>query len=224
MQKKRPVKSYIFSAVCLGLAAVIFGSAAPWELEKLIAMRLAALVCAALGALMAVLALQGQNRKMTIQEFGSPMPTSVLKKPPVPILPSGHDPAALCRGSLRGAVNALPQFEEAFQQPICRWQVERTERALSRVLDFCENAPEPVILFEFAAGYLPSVMQYLAACAAEGCPKDALRTLAGIALACEKQQDALTAGEQVDFKIEYQSLRYDLEQAGFNWDKTVQSK
>lgn len=220
MQKKRPVKSYLFSAVCFGLAAVLFAAAVPLQFERLLAMRLAALICAALGALMAVLALQGQKKKMSIQEFGLPKPAAERAKPPVPVLPSGHDPADLCIGSLRGAVNALPQFENAFQQPICRWQVERTERALKRVLALFEAAPEPAVLFEFAAGYLPSVMQYLAACAAEGCPKDALRTLAGIALACEKQQDALAAGEKADFKIEYQSLRCDLERAGFRWDKT----
>lgn len=222
MQKKRPVKSYLFSAVCFGLAAVLFAAAVPLQFEKLLTMRLAAMLCAALGALMAVLALQGQKQKMSIQQFGSPVQPTVRAKPPVPSLPSGHDPADLCLGSLRGAVNTLPEFEKAFQDPVCRWQVERTQLALARVLDLCEASPEPALLFEFAAGYLPSVMQYLAACAVEGCPNNALRTLAGIALACEKQQDALKAGEKAEFKIEYQSLRYDLEQAGFRWDKSDQ--
>ncbi len=217
MQKKSLTKSYMFSAVCFGLAAFLFGAAVPAQFEVLLVMRLASLGCAVLGALLAVLALKGMAPKLSINEFGTPA-ACACQRAQVPVLPADLAPADACLGSLRGAVRALPGFLAAFEEPVCRWQVERMGMALAKILNSCENGPDPAAAFDFAAGYLPSVMQYLAACSAEGCPQDALRTLAGIALACEKQQDALAEGKTVDFKMEYASLRRDLEQAGFCWN------
>ncbi len=219
MQKKSLTKSYMFSAVCFGLAALLFGAAVPAQIGVLLVMRLAALGCAVLGALMAVLALKGMAPKLSVNEFGTPL-QSTVQRAQVPVLPADLAPADACLGSLRGAVRALPGFLPAFEEPVCHWQVERMGLALEKILNCCEMGPDPAAALGFAVGYLPSVMQYLAACAAEGCPKDALRTLAGIALACEKQQDALAEGRTVDFKMEYDSLRRDLEQAAFSWNAT----
>ena len=73
---------------------------------------------------------------------------------------------------------------------------------------------DPTQAADFAVQYLPNAMQYLMACSHEGCPANAARALAHAACACERQLDALAAGEYVTFEQEYYAMRGDLQAAG----------
>lgn len=137
--------------------------------------------------------------------------------PSPPAMPRTLPLEEQCLGSLRGAARALPALAPVFEAPpMLGWQFQRAELALAGVLAAAEGGRARQTA-DFAVQYLPSVMQYLTACEAEGCPAGAQDVLAGVARACEKQEDALAAGRYVTFEEEYAALRGALEQAHFRW-------
>lgn len=211
MEQKRPAGYLCFSAVCFAFAAAVFSLTKPSNTGVFFSTRIAGLICAILAAVQAVIAMKHIGKELNLKNFSGSSRKAV---PMAPLLPAE---AAL--GSLRGAVRALPEFAKNFPDAFCRWQAERSGRALEVVLGKVEAEADPVQVTEFATRYLPSAMQFLAACAAEGCPENGAETLTAIALACEKQQDALAAGCPADFKQEYQQLRAAIHKAAFRWEQ-----
>ena len=220
MNNKRLYKCFAFSAVCFGIAAAVLSIANPMNVTSLLWVRIGAVVCGAASVLMAVLALCITAPSMGMRDFGKQddCRSHAVPAPPPPALPAGLTLEQACIGSLRGALHALPYFAEKIKQPMAQWQLERIQKALTAILNSCENGPDPAAAVNFATGYLPSVMQYLSACAAEGCPQDAGMILAHVALACEKQQDGLNEAQPMDFREEYAALRSAIEQSGFRWN------
>lgn len=219
VDNKRSYKCFTFSAVCFGIAAAVLSIVNPMNMMSLLGVRIAAVICGAASVLMAVLALRLTAPSLGMRDFGKQNDDRRQSvAPPPPALPIGLTMEQACIGSLRGALRALPQFTEKIEQPMVQWQLERIQKALTVILNSCENGPDPAAAVNFATGYLPSVMQYLSACAAEGCPENAAVTLAYAALACEKQQDGLNQEQPMDFREEYAALRTAIEQAGFRWN------
>ncbi len=211
MEPKRPVGYLCFSAVCFAFAAAAFSLTRPSNTRLFFSTRIAGLVCAILAAVLAVMAMKRIGQEINLKNFKR------CGRRPVPMAPVL--PAEASLGSLRGAVRALPQFAKTLPNEFCRWQAERAGRALEAILAKTEKENDPAQAAEFATRYLPSAMQFLAACAAEGCPQNGAETLTAIALACEKQQDALAEGSKADFEQEYKQLRSAIETASFCWQK-----
>lgn len=140
--------------------------------------------------------------------------------PPPPSLPQNLPVEQRVLGSLRGAVRAMEGMNGTFDQPpMLAWQFERLKSSCAGLLAALEaEGADPAQAADFAVQYLPNVMQYLLACSHEGCPAEAAYTLARAACACERQLDALAAGEYVTFEQEYYAVRGDLQAAGFRWD------
>ena len=187
------------------------------------ALALAALAAALCAVALAVCALAFERFTLTFAQFRPPLRWQRIpgQAPPPPGLPVSVPLAERCLGSLRGAARALEELVPAFAAPpMLAWQFQRLQRALQAILDAAE-AGEPQRAADFAVQYLPSAMQYLTACAAEGCPANAESTLTSLALAAEKQQDALAAGRYATFEQEYAALRNALQQAHFHWNKAL---
>lgn len=140
--------------------------------------------------------------------------------PPAPGLPQSLPVDQRVLGSLRGAVRTMGGMTETFSRPpMLAWQFERLQTGCAALLALLEaEGADPTQAADFAVQYLPNVMQYLLACSHEGCPANAAHALAHAACACERQLDALAAGEYVTFEQEYYAMRGDLQAAGFRWD------
>lgn len=140
--------------------------------------------------------------------------------PPPPSLPQNLPVEQRVLGSLRGAVHATERMAGVFDQsPMLAWQFDRLKSGCATLLGALEaEGADPAQAADFAVQYLPNVMQYLLACSREGCPAQAADALARAACACERQMDALAAGEYVTFEKEYYAVRGDLQAAGFRWD------
>lgn len=170
-----------------------------------------------------VMALNSERQKdlFSLKHFtkeGLPLRPNTV--PPSPTMPSGIDPVSLAAGSLLGAVNALPSFSGCFSgTPMQRWQFERINSLLNGIQQAAQQNDSFENITEFAVRYLPSAMQYLSACRAEGCPKNASDVLADIASACEKQMSGLENDSAPSFETEYTALREGLHRAGFRWSK-----
>ena len=210
MEQKRPAGHLCFSAVCFAFAAAVFSLTQPSNTGLFFFTRIAGFACAVLAAVQAVMALRRMGQQLSMKNFKGSGRKLV---PMAPLLPAD---AAL--GSLRGAVHSLPDFAKTLPDEFSRWQAERAGRALQAILETAEQQEDAAPVVEFSTRYLPSVMQFLAACAAEGCPQNGAETLTAIALACEKQQDALAAGSTVSFEQEFQQLRAAIQKAGFCWE------
>ncbi|WP_418667033.1 hypothetical protein [Allofournierella sp.] len=207
------------AGVCFVLAAVLAAWPA-WGQAKRGALALAALAAALCAMGLAVRALAFGRQTLAFEELRPPphRPRAPGQTPPPPAMPRALPLEEQCLGSLRGAVHALGALAPVFEAPpMLGWQFQRMRLALNRVLAAAE-AGKARQTADFAVQYLPSAMQYLTACEAEGCPENAQDTLTKLALACEKQEDALAAGRYVTFEEEYAGLRAALEQAHFCWD------
>ena len=215
-----------------GLLAAIFFiltvilAVAPARASTMVVMRFCSLPTAALAVGFIVAGLQaGRSRQdtFTYEECCAParlMPLGTV--PPAPQMPAGVAPEELALGSLRGAENALPRFAPAFaQDPMLCWQFQRICQVLGDIGSRAQQPEQTTKAVAFAVNYLPSVMQYLAACTAEGCPSNAVDTLVGIALACEKQQDAMDETAPAGFENEVRALRTALQNAAFTWNHTA---
>lgn len=206
------------AGVCFALAAVLaawpaHGRAMPGVLA------LAALAAALCAAGLTVRALAFGRPALTFAQL-RPLPRwqrAPGQAPPPPAMPHTLPLEEQCLGSLRGAVHALAALAPVFEAPpMLGWQFQRMRTALDRILAAAEGGGARQTA-DFAVQYLPNAMQYLTACAAEGCPPNAQDTLTGIALAGEKQEDALAAGKYATFEEEYAALRAALGQANFCW-------
>ncbi len=140
--------------------------------------------------------------------------------PAPPMIPQELPLEQKVTGSLRGALTAMSRMEGTFaQSPMLAWQFERIVNACKSVLELVESEQnQPQQAADFAVQYLPNVMQYLMACQREGCPQNSVETMARIAVACERQQDALLQNQYVTFEREYYALRTDMHEAAFSWD------
>ena len=217
MNQRKTAHILYGAAAFLGVIAAVFALLNSSYPPLLLTYRLVALVSAAGGVLLCVLGMSCTGKNITLAE--QPAPPPVRGCPPPPAMPPHLSPEQLCEGSIGGARKALEQFAPSISQPVCAWQLERCEKALTAVLDGIVDGADPALAVDFAALYLPSAMQYIAACAAEGCPENAVDTLAHIACACEKQQDSLKTGERTIFEMEFRFVRTALEQAGFRWER-----
>lgn len=147
------------------------------------------------------------------QQAQPPMAT-----PPAPTMPGGLTVAELAGGSLRGAANSMVTFAPAFAAtPMTNWQFWRIAQSIEQIAKAAQTEEQLTLAGDFAVRYLPSMMQYLSACNAEGCPEGAAEVLADMATVCEQQQDALQAQQAVRFEGEYLKLRKDIESAPFRW-------
>ena len=208
------------SLAVLSVVFALLGAAlALWQVESailLVILRMLAFGCALLAVAFVTLWLKPFGREINMKNFDE----SISEKNPVPYppaMPVGLAAYDACMGSLRGALRAIDQFEAGFSVPLQKWQLERCTRALKDISEACEAGADVQLVVNFATQYLPSAMQYLAACAAEGCPANSEHTLAAMACACEKQVDALGSGSAADFKAEYLAIRNSLEIADFSW-------
>lgn len=209
---------WIGAGVCFALAAVLAAWPA-WGQARQGVLALAALAAAVCAVGLAVRALAFGRPALSFAQLRPLPPRRGLpgQAPPPPAMPRTLPLEEQCLGSLRGAARALPALAPVFEAPpMLGWQFQRAELALAGVLTAAEGGRARQTA-DFAVQYLPSVMQYLTACEAEGCPAGAQDVLAGVARACEKQEDALAAGRYVTFEEEYAALRGALEQAHFRW-------
>lgn len=218
MNKKRSnVPLYVVSTCCSGVA-IVLSLYRPWHPGALLICRLLALISAVAAVILAVTALYRSHSVGAGENvFTVPDPKKRRSVPPPPAMPQGLPIPQAVIGSIQGALHALPGFANTIRDPFCLWQLERLEKALQWLLDSCANGADPAQLADLALWYLPSAMQYLAACAAEGCPHNAHDTLAYIAFTAEQQQDAVTSAEVLDLREAYTDLRQALEQANFCW-------
>lgn len=215
------IRNWVLAGLFLALAVVLAVISIPNG--KVMGLARMASLPAALAALsFSVLALRSCNHRqnLTFEELcatGAYRPGFV---PPPPTMPAGLSQAELAQGSLQGAASALPRMATAFEaSPMLAWQFQRLSAGISALAAAAEAEEDAAQCAAFAVGYLPSAMQYLAACAAEGCPANGEDTLIQMALACEKQQDALAARQPAGFEPEYQQLRTALQAARFNWHR-----
>ena len=208
---------WMAAAACFVLAAVCILLPAPWTwLRVTLAILSVPLLVGAM--LLVVNALLPAN---ALPVLGLDEPEhAVLPVPPAPGLPQNIPVDQRVLGSLRGAVRAMDGMTGIFARPpMLAWQFERLQTGCSALLAALEaEGADPAQAADFAVQYLPNVMQYLLACTHEGCPAGAAHTLARAARACERQLDALAAGEYVTFEQEYYAVRGDLQAAGFHWD------
>lgn len=173
----------------------------------------------------AVRALNTNAQSLDINALGAasaPLPRprygAALPAPPAPTMPSGLTRTELASGSLRGAANSMDRFAACFAaQPMASWQFRRIAQSVGQLASAATTDEQLTATGDFAVRYLPSVMQYLSACNAEGCPENAADVLADIATVCEAQQSALQALQAVRFDAEYVKLRRDIEAASFRW-------
>lgn len=210
---------WISAAVCFVLAALFSVLPMPWYWLQVV-VRVAALPLMIGAVLLLVNALMKttSSDQVTVG-FEKPLPAKG-QLPAPPKLPQNLPLEESALGSLRGAVSSMENMRETFSEnPMLEWQFERICTSCKAVLEVVEEENgDAKQAADFAVQYLPSVMQYLLACKRERCPENAVQALARIAVACERQQDALKMGEYVTFEQEYYALRNDLQQAAFRWE------
>lgn len=208
---------WMAAAACFVLAAVCILLPAPWAWLKftLAVLSVPLLVGAMLLVVNALLPV-GALPVLGLDEAEN----AARPVPPAPTLPQSLRVDQRVLGSLRGAVRAMGGMTETFSRPpMLAWQFERLQTGCAALLAMLETEDaDPTQAADFAVQYLPNAMQYLLACSHEGCPANAARALAHAACACERQLDALAAGEYVTFEQEYYTMRDDLQAAGFRWD------
>lgn len=214
--------NWIFAVVCFVLAFLLVVLPMPIYGVRIL-MRLLGLPAIVGAVLFAVKALtsvapNAQFGTKTAYVYPTAAPGQV---PAAPVIPQQLPLEQKVNGSLRGAITAMDGMQEqgVFAQPaMVEWQFERicvSCKAILRMTELEQTIAAQAA--DFAVQYLPNVMQYLLACQREGCPQNAADALARIAVACERQQDALTGGVYVTFEKEYYALREDLQAAQFSW-------
>lgn len=209
---------WMAAAACFVLTAVCVLLPCPWAWLR-ITLRILSLPLLVAALLLVVNALLPAGA-LPVLGLDEPEQSPNIPAPAAPTIPDNLPVEQRVLGSLRGALNAMNDMADTFAQPpMLDWQFQRLRNncaALSVVLE--TEGADPGRAADFAVQYLPNVMQYLMACRHEGCPAGAAYTLARAAVACERQLDALDAGEYVTFEKEYYALRADLQTAGFHWD------
>lgn len=210
---------WILAAVCFALAALFSVLPMPWYWLQVV-LRICSLPLMVGAVLLMVKALmKSAPAEQVSAGFETPLPAKGWLPAP-PMLPQNLPLEERALGSLRGAVTSMEAMQETFSQtPMLQWQFERICTGCKAVLNAVEQeGASPSDAADFAVQYLPSAMQYLMACKRDRCPENSVQTLARIAVACERQQDALQLGEYVTFEQEYYALRNDLQQAAFRWE------
>lgn len=209
---------WMAAAACFVLTAVCVLMPCPWAWLR-VTLRILSLPLLVVALLLVVNALLPAGA-LPVLGLDEPEQSPNIPAPAAPSIPDNLPVEQRVLGSLRGALNAMNDMPDAFAQPpMLAWQFERLQNNCAALLVSLEvEGADPGQAADFAVQYLPNVMQYLLACRHEGCPTGAARTLAQAAVACERQLDALAAGEYVTFENEYYALRADLQAAGFRWD------
>lgn len=208
---------WMAAAACFVLAAVCILLPAPWAWLRVTLAILS--VPLLVGAMLLVVNALLPTGALPVLGLDEPE-HAARPVPPAPSLPQDLPVDQRVLGSLRGAMRAMGGMTETFARPpMLAWQFERLQTGCAALLAMLEaEGADPAQAADFAVQYLPNVMQYLLACSHEGCPAGAAPALARAARACERQLDALTAGEYVTFEQEYYAVRADLQAAGFHWD------
>lgn len=211
--------NWIFAAICFVIAALLAVLPMPFR-GLCMTMRVLSLPVMVGAMLFAVSAIANSTPKVQFAQEKAQLNRVPGHVPAPPMIPQEFPLEQKVTGSLRGALTAMGKIQDTFNKsPMLAWQFERVMVACKSILETVETeGVDAGQAADFAVQYLPSAMQYIMACQREGCPENVVKTMARIAVACERQQDALLRGEYVTFEQEYYALRTDLYNAAFRWD------